>query len=386
MEHQYKTVVAKTFEEIEAIRPAWTDWQYHPNADIDHFMTVIKARGQIICPYVTMLYEDNRLKALVAGRIEDVKLKVSLGYKTIFEPTLRHLTIIYGGILGDTSSAVAKEIMKSLQKCLSDKEAEIIYFANLNVESEFFSIGRTYAPFILRDHGIQSNPHWSIQLPATYEEFFSRLSRRTRSSFNNYANRLEKTFKDKLDIRSYKQITDLDRIMSEMEHIAKRTYHRGLGVGFVDNEENKVRIELGLNNHWFHVYVLYIEAEPVAFWSGWKYKQSLYTDFTGYLPEFGNLRVGNYLLLKMIKDMLSDPSVKSIDFGFGDAQYKQILSNRKWEEASIYIFSPSIKNISVNLSRTFAFCLAKLINAALAKTDIRDKIKKIWRKHVSTQE
>lgn len=383
MAHKYNVTIAKTSDEIEAIRATWASWQYHPNADIDHFLTIVKARDEVICPYVTIIYEDDKLRALVVGRIEDVKLRVSLGYKTILQPTLRHLTIVYGGILGDITSSVVKEIIGSLQKCLNDREAEVICFSNLNIESELFSIARTYPTFVSRDNAVRCNLHWTIELPNTYEEFFSKLSRRTRSSLNNYANRLEKTFSDKLEMKVYEESNDLDRIVNDMEHVARRTYHRGLGTGFIDNNENRVRFELGLKNHWFYVFILYIEGEPIAFWSGWKYRNTFYTDFTGYLPEYSNLRVGNYVLQKMIRSVLSDPSTRKIDFGFGDAQYKQILSNQKWEEASVYVFFPSIGNICLNLLRTFVFLLSKFVNQILNKSSIRNRIKKIWRKKIS---
>jgi CelD/BcsL family acetyltransferase involved in cellulose biosynthesis len=78
-----------------------------------------------------------------------------------------------------------------------------------------------------------------------------------------------------------------------------------------------------------------------AFWIGSLYRDSLFLHFTGYDPAFGKYEPGKILLVHMIKELSSSyPHVRSIDYGFGYALYKQRFSNQRWYECSLRIAAP----------------------------------------------
>lgn len=71
--------------------------------------------------------------------------------------------------------------------------------------------------------------------------------------------------------------------------------------------------------------------------------------------------------------------VSALDFGPGYARYKEILSNRRWQETSVYIFAPSLKGINLNLARTVVVGMDQTIKKALANSGLLQKVKKAWR-------
>ncbi len=67
--------VAKSFEEVEAVRDIWVQMQHSEsmqalNTDIDRYLAVVESLKETVQPYVFVFYYDSDLKAIVVGRIE----------------------------------------------------------------------------------------------------------------------------------------------------------------------------------------------------------------------------------------------------------------------------------------------------------------------------
>src|ERR1700691_587475 len=94
------TRVIRTIEEIEEIRGTWESWQFHPNTDIDLFITNIKNEAKILCPRVVVAYRDGETAALLAGRVVESRLDLKVGYASFLSPRVRTLAFAYAGFLG----------------------------------------------------------------------------------------------------------------------------------------------------------------------------------------------------------------------------------------------------------------------------------------------
>jgi len=75
--------------------------------------------------------------------------------------------------------------------------------------------------------------------------------------------------------------------------------------------------------------------------------------------------------------------VSAVDYGPGNAQYKELLSNQRWQDTSVYIFAPSIKGISLNLVRSFLAGIDQYAKKVLNSTRLLQRVKKRWRAHVT---
>jgi hypothetical protein len=163
-----------------------------------------------------------------------------------------------------------------------------------------------------------------------------------------------------------------------LEEIAQKTYQRGLGAGFVYDDENLHRMSLSANRGWLRAYLLYINKRPCAFWAGTLYEDVFYLDFTGYDPQFRQYEPGTVLLVRMIED-LCQHGIRKVDFGYGEAFYKQRFCNESWREASVYIFSTEIRSILINIMRTLVVSASNLAEKTLKRVNYLNKLKKYWR-------
>jgi CelD/BcsL family acetyltransferase involved in cellulose biosynthesis len=82
--------------------------------------------------------------------------------------------------------------------------------------------------------------------------------------------------------------------------------------------------------------------------------------------------------MKMIEDLAKN-NVAEIDFGSGDALYKQRFGDHNWNESSVFIYAPTTKGIFLNAIRFTNTILHQYAVRLAEKTNILQKIKRLWR-------
>jgi CelD/BcsL family acetyltransferase involved in cellulose biosynthesis len=185
-------------------------------------------------------------------------------------------------------------------------------------------------------------------------------------------------FDASVEIRCYRRSDELDGVVPLLEAIAKTTYQRGLGVGFQDTEQTRQRLRICAEKNWLRVYLLSLAGEPRAFWMGTLHNGVFCSDYNGYDPGFREYSLGTFLLAHMIEDFCRE-NVRSIDFGFGAAEYKDRFSNCRFDEASVHIFAPHAKGLLLNAVRTATGIADNAARKVLARTNLLPAIKKLWR-------
>jgi len=374
--------VIRTTEEVEDIRTVWTSWQHHPNADIDFYLTVNRLRPQVLRPHIIMLYRDGRPDAVLVGRIVEERIAFKVGYKTIFRPEARLLRITCGGLLGNLSSENSEAIVKEITNSLYRGDADAAVLGHVEVGSPMYTAATRSPSFLRRDLFPTLDAHWTMRLPSSMEEYYSGLSAKARRNRRQEAQRLLRDFSGRVKVSCFRRTTELEPMIQDVEEIAKRTYHRGLGVGFVDGAETRQRLQLAAQNGWLRAYILYVADRPCAFWIGTQYRRTVYGDFTGYDPSYRKYSPGIFLLLRIIEDLCND-GVKEIDFGIGDAWYKQYFCNYEWQEASVYLFAPTLRGLKINALRTSTNLIDQLAKRALKGVNVLARVKKVWRDRLS---
>jgi CelD/BcsL family acetyltransferase involved in cellulose biosynthesis len=183
-------------------------------------------------------------------------------------------------------------------------------------------------------------------------------------------------------------VTDFDKMIQDVEQVAKKSYQRGLGVGFVDTPTMRNGLRRMAERGWLRAYVLYLEERPCAFWIGDINQGVFGSDYIGYDTEFGKYSPGMFLTTKVIEGFCDGnrEGVTAVDFGPGNAQYKEVLSNQRWQETSVYVFAPSFKGISLNLIRSLIGRTDQTIKKALERMNLLQRVKKAWRDRAKSKE
>jgi len=375
--------ILRSAAEIEDLRETWKSWQYHPNSDIDFYLTVNRLRPQILRPHVMVLYRDKRPDAMLIGRIVDERIAFNIGYKTILEPQARILKIPLSGFLGNLSPANSEVLVNEILSTLRRGESDLALLNHVRVDSPFYQAATKVPGFLSRDFFPHFQLHRSTSIPATVEDFHRRLSHKVRK--NSKWKRLLRDFPGGIRIDCIHERDGLERMIRDVEEIARKTYQRGLGVGFKDSAETRELLGLDAEKGRLRAFILYLADRPCAFWVGTVYQRTFHGGYVGYDPEYGRYALGMFLMMRVIEGFCEgggSHDVAEIDFGLGDAEYKEILGNCTWQEGSLFIFAPNLRGIGLNARRTPVLLVDRLTTAVLARTRLVARIKKAWRDRV----
>ena len=368
--------VARTADEVEALRGTWEGVRWsRMDADIDFFLAVAGSRPGVLRPHA--LFRDGGRAALVA-RVENVQLRSYIGYRPVYQPTLRSLTVVHGGLAGAESEADALALVDELRGALVRGEADVAQLPAVPVGSPLHRAAGRRPGLACRQHGADVALHRRLRLPATFDELLASRSKSTRESVKRYSKKLLRDHGDRLKVEVLRRPDDRERIFRDLEVVAAKTYQRGLGVAFDDTPEQRALTELGLARGWFRVWVLYLDGEPIAFWPGYAYNDVFFIGTPGYDPAYADYRVGQFILTRMLGDLCADEGVTFVDYGFGDAEYKRRFGSESWEETDVRIFAPTFKAVRANAVTTGIDGSVRLAKKVVGG-ERAARIKKRWR-------
>jgi hypothetical protein len=316
----------------------------------------------------------------IVGFIQPRPLCIKLGFKTIFKLKANCLVISNTGILGCIPKQFMPNIFIKLRKFLKKKGVDYIYFTSLRINSEFYKASSRAISFIYRDFIIDSKIRWGINLPGSFEEYLSKLSKKHRAHYHNAKNRIKKRFKDDYSIKCYSQESEIDNSVKDLEFIASKTWQRKLNIGFRYTPELHNNWIYYAKRNWLRVYVLYINQKPVAYWCGLLYKRKFYPWIPGFNPEYEYYHPGMFLLVRMIAKFCAHNEVDFIDLGLIDMQYKREFGTIKWEEAPRYIFVNTLTGFFLFIFYNFTSGLNGAAKHILSHLKLLDKVKNNWLK------
>jgi CelD/BcsL family acetyltransferase involved in cellulose biosynthesis len=366
--------VCRTIEEVEALREHWAGFT-HPDADLDVFAQVIRDRDDIVRPHVLVAERDGLPVALLAARLEECELPAKFGYATVLRPRLRRITVVTGGVAGDTGAC--DELAEELLAALKRREGDAIALQRIEVGSPLHRAVTDRAANGSRQRFAASAPHHVMDLPASSDELLPALSKSVRDNLKRYSRKLEREYGDRLVMRRFDRPEDIDTMVADLETVAATTYQRGLGAGFTAEHDGPLA-RIGLDGGWFRAWVLYLDGAPVAFEIGHLCGDSLIISAKGFDPAHGRRHVGKVLQLYLLQDLCDDPAVKVLDFGFGDAEYKQKLATRTWEDTDVLVFGRTARALRAVAGRTVVLGADRLARR-LAGADRIASVKRRWR-------
>jgi hypothetical protein len=379
-----KVVIARNLREIEAIRPIWEMIQNSEphrtiNADIDRYISVIRAGNGEKQPYVMLFEHNSRPEMMIIAWIEKYRLELRLGYKTLLKPMLRCLSVVYGGVIGEGAENYCALVMDELMKVLRNREADMIYLNHLRANSRLYQCARTMPCVPSRGFFPKVEPHYSMSIPNDIGSFYENRSPKHRKHLKQYIRGLEKAFPGQVKVVVYNTENELDELIKVVSGISFRSYQFGIGCGISNDFRTRTLLTTAAKFGWLRAYILFINDEPCAFRVVLHYGRTYFADGIGYDPKWKKHRVGTVLFLKVLENLCGDPTVERYDFGFGDAEYKESYSDNKWLEASACIFAPRFYPVLINILQAFMEVLSIGIVFIMRRLGCSDWVKRSWR-------
>lgn len=377
-----KIHIIRDFQDIESIRDSWLRLQDHPNIDIDQY----RALAGILHPYVIAVEKDGKIVSLVVGRMAKYSLPIKIGYRTFFRIPFKSIVISHGGFLGEFSGEIVDGIIDELERALREKEAELIFINALNTSTAFHQgLEKKGRHPLKRILVTEKQVHWRIVLPDTYQNYIDNLEYKVRKNLRRAERKLSNCNLEKVGVEKFTDVNDLDRFILNAQKVSRKTYQNSLGVGFRDTPEIREVLSIHARRGRFRGYLLWAGGKAIAFDMGIMYGNIFFWNYGGYDPEYRQFEPGTNLFLRIMQDLFLEKEIDEIDFGLGDAEYKQRFCNRSWDEETIFIFGPSIKGIALWVLMNIFSRAERNLEGILKKIEIYPKIKRFWRKRAAAK-
>jgi hypothetical protein len=380
-----EVVLVRRLDEIENIRNIWKEMQHnqssapHPNTDIDRYLSVLEPMKNVVQPYIMLLRHNHHPEAMLICRKETTPIRCKIGYLTLLKPSLRCISICYGGFLGRTNSEVCSIWLREVNLRLRNGEADVAVFNHLSTDSEMYKLARAKSNVLGRDYFPRVQVHWQTHIPESIESFYKTIPNKHKKEWKRCERRLAEACKGPVEVVCYSNEQEIDHIMEVACGISARTYKHAMNVGIVDDVLTRALLREAARNGWLRAYILYLNSVPCAFEFGIRYGKVFFPQYIGYDPKWRTFGPGALLFLKVIEDLCTDPAIDMLDYGFGDAPYKQRLGTKSWQEASVYIFAPRLYPIFTNILHSSIKGLSLGMSYCTRKIGFQHWVKRRWR-------
>lgn len=371
--------IITTDGQLSQLRQDWERLARHPNADFEFYRLILKMRPEVLSPGVLALQEEGHCTAILAGRIEEAKESFALGYLPLGGLRVRRLSLVYGGNMGSIGADEARELVDAVLGLLRREKLDFATFSHLREGDCLVTAVRSNRRLMLRDRARASSMHYRLTIPKTMAEFLARI--KNRRHFAKLQRVLEKDFPNEIEVRSFSKLEEIPQFARDAELIAASTYHRQIDAGFRNDKEHGERLKLAASKGLFRGYIMYVQGQPKAYWCGVIFADVLYLAYTGYDPKMRKYELGTLLFLHLLEKACGT-QLRAVDFGFGDALYKQRFADENWREETVFLYAPTFRGAMINVLRTVAAVTNTWVKQVLGLLRVTHSLKTWWRKRL----
>ncbi len=327
-------------------------------------------------PWVALWAPGGRAAGILVGRQRCVRPKRTVGGLRIPMPELQSLEVVYGGLqLRDPKAA--EWAVALLRSWLDAGELDSVSVHPLEAES---GIGR------LLEAGLRSpadglaepSSHWFAELVDAQGEPVVANSARTRRTFRRKDRQLEQTFDGGVAVRVVREPGEVEAFTKLAASIGDRSYQGALGVGVRDDARWRSILGIHAAAGCLRGYVLEARGEAIAYVAGPLFQGTFTLVATSFLPEHRQIGPGGYLIRRVIES-LQEEGARWLDFGFGEAAYKELHGTLQRDELGFRFYgSRFAARVASGLDR-IAARVDRVVRELLARTGLVDRARRIFR-------
>jgi CelD/BcsL family acetyltransferase involved in cellulose biosynthesis len=340
----YRLEIADTVDDVERLRPLWERLEVtNVDADLDYFLTVVGADPSVLSPYVLTITRPGSSPVLVVARLADERFGIRAGYRSLRGPRARCLVVSFDGILGVSTPADRAAVMDALRTVLDSRVADAVLMRKFDTAGWLPEYAAAMRPRLLR----MLQPEVMLRsttLPDSWEGLLAQRSAKSRRQIRYDDNKVRRRLAGRLTLRRLDRPEEVGRL-ADVQDVAARSYQAGIGASVADHPVQQAMFKVAADHGWLRVWMAYVDDEPAAFWWGIVRQGVLLIGSPGFDPRFAEYRLGYYTLRRMLEDSCADPEIDEIDYGPGDADYKERFGTQTRTARDVLLFARRPRSI-----------------------------------------
>ncbi|AUX34548.1 MULTISPECIES: GNAT family N-acetyltransferase [Sorangium] len=259
---------------------------------------------------------------------------------------------------------------------------QMIFIEGLPVASDLLRLLRS-SPQVRREFWVDTlagvTPRRLVDLPGSFEAYLAKFSGRTRRTLRYKVKRLRGAMTHGLRLQRVTRKEELPRFLEQAGIVAARSWQgRCLGQS-VDEQATRRKLEALAERGWLRGYLLSDGDAPVAFVVGLLDEGTYHYERVGYDPAWAPYQPGTVLLLMILEDLCADGVPRTLDFGYGDSEYKRLFSTRSYDELGVRLVRKSASMVVPYVTHAACWTGAALLRKGLDRFALREQVRRFLR-------
>jgi CelD/BcsL family acetyltransferase involved in cellulose biosynthesis len=309
----------------------------------------LESRGDAAAPYVVVARNpDGRIVGYAPFLAVRQSARIALGG--------RHVTLYRGRILRLLGSCVVAlpheraQAQDMIAEALArDRAVKVILIQETVLPNPLaHALSRARRGFASVPSNLLDQVNWSIAPQPSLAVYLENLGSRRKKlgyALRNVYKKLGKEAQLRI-FEAPEQVDDYCRLMNQL--YAKSWHATKQGIDWELPARRALFTTLARQQRLVG-HMLMRGPQPVAYVHGYRLGGRYLFDSTGYDEEFAALGVGSALIFGAIQDLIERHPADTIDFGYGDNQYKRVLATDQAPCGSLYLVRGTIVRVRFSL-------------------------------------
>jgi CelD/BcsL family acetyltransferase involved in cellulose biosynthesis len=190
-----------------------------------------------------------------------------------------------------------------------------------------------------------------VNLPLTFDEYLSNFKNKKRYNLKRQVKTLRQYGEGRLELVRIVSTEQVQEFIDGAVTVAKKSWqHSRIGPRIENSQQWKDKLHDMAKRSILRSYLLKCNEIPCAFVYGYQYRDVYHYAEIAYDESYAKYSPGTVLLYLLMEDLTSVNAVDIVNFGIGDALYKQEFGNVHSEDMSILLVRKTLLNTALMLS------------------------------------
>jgi len=332
----------------------------------EHLMIAKPNADKLLC---VIRNKTKALIGLVPIFVDEYKLKFNVYEYSLWEKRIQGIFILGSEPLLSGESSLCYDVFQLLWEKFP--KCDCIYIDSLSTDSYVWD-------YIIKSQNIKNNyllyipdgvrNFHSLELSRTFDNYLKKFKSKTRNTLKRKIKKLNKYSKGNLKLERIESKDQVDSFLEQAVLVAKNSWQENkIGTRIDRSDKRKTKLIDLTERGILRSYILKCHKKPCAFVLGYQYKSVFHYVEIAYNHEYQKFSPGTVLLYLLIEDLHTYNSPDILNFGIGDAAYKNEFGNTHGADASVLILRNTLSNRLLRLFHSSFRSLIQQIKKMLNK-------------------
>lgn len=384
---EYRASVVTELDELAALAPAWDSCKSafggsYVEQHLDFYQVGLGAWAEAGTPLVVMLHHRDQLVGIAPFVVKCTRWTCTLGYGSLVSFPIRQAHAYGEALLLPPEAGVYHALLLALARC--EHPCHALFFESVPTASVLWQTLQASAKLPI-DHWRYSPggevPHRKVRLDRTFDDYRKNLNSRHRWKVQRAVDGFERAFPGRWSVHRVTAPEQVRGYAEAVEAISGLSWQgRQLRHHLRATPDRLQYLEACAQRGWLRSYILQCDGRPIAFVEGLQPESVFTGDFTGYLPDWQDRQPGKVLFYKIIEDLHDWKPPRTLDFGYGDSDYKRHFSNDTTGQVNVYLFRKSLYTGTILATHSVFVGIKRTGQRFLDRIGKREAVRRVLRR------